>query len=525
MFCDTDSMAIIATDTGGLIPCPGGGHEMPDGTTAVNALTHRQVEAIRRRFGQLNPYDRGVVPDLLKAEERGLSYAIAAKRYVICNRDADGTIRILKASEHGLGRYLDPVSPTKDRRTATGGRRWIHDVWTWILAMDAHPDAPMPDWADLPAVSRVTVSSPVLLRPFTGWNAGQDWPDQLKPFNFLLTATLDPFGRPAGDDDTDKIRLIAPYSSNSDDWDQLEWRNVYDPDGPSYRITTDWQPTADDDVAVVQSCADVLRDYRVHTEAKFLGPDGQPCRRITRGVLNRRPVGAVGTPALIGKEANRLEDVQNGLVADLDEVLTTYLDPAEEGEVLADLVLPVLARYTGRKLARLVGCDRRQVDRVRHGQRPRRELLLRLMAHAAAIAAADLKIGVEGAGADRRLRVLAAWKSSNRFHGWRRTPPPYSPRSPCRYVSTRSGGRTSWSSPRSCPTGMWCRCGRTTGRRTGASASTPCTPSNPSGTPCPTSSPRSCSPGGYRPSSAPSGSCRSGPTRPATGAVTGRRGR
>lgn len=43
---DTDSMAIIATELGGLIPCPGGPHRMLDGREAVKALSRLEVEKI-----------------------------------------------------------------------------------------------------------------------------------------------------------------------------------------------------------------------------------------------------------------------------------------------------------------------------------------------------------------------------------------------------------------------------------------------------------------------------------------------
>jgi hypothetical protein len=51
MFCDTDSMAIVATPTGGLHTCPGGPHRLPDGTDAVQALSYAQVDAISRSNG------------------------------------------------------------------------------------------------------------------------------------------------------------------------------------------------------------------------------------------------------------------------------------------------------------------------------------------------------------------------------------------------------------------------------------------------------------------------------------------
>ena len=42
----------------------------------------------------------------------------------------------------------------------------------------------------------------------------------------------------------------------------------------------------------VRTYRDVLDRYRVHPEDKFLGPDGQPCRWETVGLLQRRPVHA-----------------------------------------------------------------------------------------------------------------------------------------------------------------------------------------------------------------------------------------
>ncbi len=112
VFCDTDSMAIVATPDGGeLIACSGGPHQLPNGTAAIRALSHADIAGIRSRFAQLNPYNPALVPDVLKLETTGTCYAISAKRYVIYQHNDDGTIKILKRSEHGLGRYLNPQQP------------------------------------------------------------------------------------------------------------------------------------------------------------------------------------------------------------------------------------------------------------------------------------------------------------------------------------------------------------------------------------------------------------------------------
>lgn len=55
-------------------------------------------------------------------------------------------------------------------------------------------------------------------------------------------------------------------------------------------------------------------DYGCHA-------DGQTCRRQTVGLLGRRAVHA-GAVHLVGKESNRLEDVQDGLVQDETDAVT-----------------------------------------------------------------------------------------------------------------------------------------------------------------------------------------------------------
>lgn len=55
-------------------------------------------------------------------------------------------------------------------------------------------------------------------------------------------------------------------------------------------------------------------------------------------MLPRLTVRAVGLPVHIGKESNRLEEAQNGLITDADEVYVEYRDQRREWE----LVLPAL---------------------------------------------------------------------------------------------------------------------------------------------------------------------------------------
>jgi len=60
---DTDSMAIVATEHGGLVPRPGSRYRMRNRREAVKALSWQEVREIRDVFAALNPYDRTAVPD------------------------------------------------------------------------------------------------------------------------------------------------------------------------------------------------------------------------------------------------------------------------------------------------------------------------------------------------------------------------------------------------------------------------------------------------------------------------------
>jgi hypothetical protein len=70
---DTDSMMIVASERGGLYPCPGGPERDADGVECVRALTWAQVEQIQRAFDHLNPYDPKLIPDLIEAEPENYS--------------------------------------------------------------------------------------------------------------------------------------------------------------------------------------------------------------------------------------------------------------------------------------------------------------------------------------------------------------------------------------------------------------------------------------------------------------------
>jgi hypothetical protein len=263
---------------------------------------------------------------------------------------------ICKRSEHGLGHLLNPLDPASDNRD------WITDAWNQLIH---HPEALLngggPPWLDHPALTRISITSQEVARAFAIYNNGRDWRAQIKPFNFILHAHIDPIGYPAGVDRA-HFRLIAPYESDPARWLQLPWVDLYT--GKQYEVTTD-PNNHRADVVRLKTYRDVLALYQHHPEPKSLDANGNPCnRRSPPGLLSRRPITAL-TLNLIGKESNRLDETVAGLIGTLDDSLATYRSPNENE--WTRLVVPALDDFSNRTLARLSGLNPRTLQRMKSG--------------------------------------------------------------------------------------------------------------------------------------------------------------
>src|SRR5207248_5715853 len=84
-------------------------------------------------------------------------------------------------SQHGLGHLLNPTDPSSD------DRNWIAQAWLDMVRRAHGLSTARLPFADVPAIGRVTVSSPTMLRPFAGVNARKSYPGHVKPFNLGLT--------------------------------------------------------------------------------------------------------------------------------------------------------------------------------------------------------------------------------------------------------------------------------------------------------------------------------------------------
>jgi hypothetical protein len=277
--------------------------------------------------------------------------AISAKRYNLFLRDENGPPVLLRAScpfcghknkfgitncanchkpvqvnnkedrwsEHGLGHLLNPTDPENE------DREWIAQAWTNInLKVLGLPTETLA-FKDLPAVGRVSISSPAVMRPLAQLNEGKRYADQIKPFNFLLTCHVKRFGHPVGSD-PEHFHLIAPYESDPKQWLKMDWIDQYT--GNRYHITTAGHH-GDRYTARVKTYGDVLREYEFHPESKCADATGIPCSKQTMGLLQRRHI-RIEQAKYIGKESNSLEVVVSGLLHSIQSVYTEYRDPRRD---------------------------------------------------------------------------------------------------------------------------------------------------------------------------------------------------
>jgi hypothetical protein len=316
-FCDTDSLFIVATGTGGVVSCPGGAHQTQDGADAIKALSWTQVDEVVERFRALNPY-AGPMADrsILKIEDENYNpntgqqreiecYAIAAKRYGLFIRDLNGRPDLVqsgdkrKRSEHGLGHLLPPNAPSPD----ISDREWLDDWWQHLLRVELGYPSEEPAWFDAPAVGRMTVTSPRDVATFRAYNATRRYAAQVKPWGFLSLAHPAPHERARG------VRcLIAPFERDPQRRAAMAWVDR-DNSGTS-QIRTSRTPDFIDGTTAVLSYRDYFEHYRQHPESKALDPtDTAACHPWTRGLLVPWSVRA-NDQRRVGKESNRLSDTQ-----------------------------------------------------------------------------------------------------------------------------------------------------------------------------------------------------------------------
>jgi hypothetical protein len=366
-FADTDSMAIVANRDGGLVPCEGGPHRLPDGGAAVQALSWAEADGIVERFESLNPYDRDAVPgSILKIEDvnrdpetgerRGIyTYAISSKRYALFTLDSEGRPEVLNVgsgySEHGLGQFLNPLDPDSEDTS------WVRAVWQGLIEEAFGGDRFEPEWMHRPAVMRTSVSTPGLRKRFEGFNRKKPFAKQIKPFNFLLSITVPSIEWPRIAHECGGFHLIAPYSRNPLEWFKSSWTDLY-----SNRIHRIRSRKAANGTAIrVQDFEDVLTRFRDHPESKSGDAEGNRSDSETTGLLGRLHLQVLSV-LHIGKETNLLEQQEEGVL--LADPQAVYFGGGEW-----ETTRPNLDGVSISELAVRSGVSQRMLRNLRQGTR------------------------------------------------------------------------------------------------------------------------------------------------------------
>jgi hypothetical protein len=294
-------------------------------------------------------------------------YAISAKRYALFLWPQKGAPALRREklnnkkdrwSRHGLGHLLNPTDPE------ASDRDWTAAVWKIIIRRGCGLTTTALKFGHLPAIGRTSVSSPFLMKSFETLNACKRYAEQVKPFNFLQTTQVIPFGHPDGVD-PEKLHLVTPYDSDPRTWLEKEWIDQHSK--KRFRITTHGH-YGTKQTARVKTYGDVVTEYEFHPESKCADKSGNPCERQTTGLLQRRHI-KIDFIKCIGKESNSLESVDEGMVHSQHNVYTDYADPRRTEWIvkiqpaLKKPKLEVLTEAFGKRLSR------REIIELRAGRK------------------------------------------------------------------------------------------------------------------------------------------------------------
>ncbi|WP_018148026.1 hypothetical protein [Henriciella marina] len=299
IFCDTDGIAFAKPD------------EMSSKTF------QDRIDAVRGWFEPLNPY--AFEGSILQAEDENFSrekdaagnkqrlplfaYAVSAKRYALFNKNADGSIDLRKTSAHGLGLYVLPYEapPESGWKKNSKSEFWHEQVWERICLAALNGEDDKLNFVGIegfnkPAASRYAATKPNLLEWFADYNQARDYPDQIRPFTFMLSFQLDEMefikARNAGDAEAlafaSDPRPASPYET---DVVRAATRAFDRTTGQSVRH--EWLRTYES----------TLAGYHLRDEAKFLGGV-----KTQRGALKRRHIDAFAIQQ-VGKEAHDWEEI------------------------------------------------------------------------------------------------------------------------------------------------------------------------------------------------------------------------
>ncbi len=346
---DTDSMMVIADKARHVIEVKGAGKNDKPIHQRITALSWHEVYEIVARFAALNPYAPDVMQgsvlevketnfDENQVQRRIWCYAVSSKRYCLFDNEK----HLIDFKESGLGFLMNPLANKEENR------KLAHAFYEAVIRGERYSEL---QWARLPCVRQLALTTVEVLRQFARHNEGKPYDQSIKPHNFLMTVTLQSEqigGQP--------VRLVAPLDTDPESWWQLEWLN-------SHRLGDYWQLTEDvfgvrnRKVAEPKLITEFLTQYLWHPEHPFLGADGLACGGETKGVLQRRPI-ARNEIKVTGKEGIDIEEAEHDLL-DLEEWPRVY--HPDEAQALR-LALDVIRELPQADVAQAMSVSTRQIN-------------------------------------------------------------------------------------------------------------------------------------------------------------------
>jgi hypothetical protein len=372
LMCDTDSMAVVSSERGGLIPCNGGPHKLPDGSDAINALPWAKTREIVGRFKTLNPYSKKIIPgsilnivedlnfDSTGKQRQLYGYGISAKRYSVCILEGS-QVKIMKASEHGLGLYY---RPKEGRDAECDAPVWIKEGWHWIMDRALGLPSQEPDWFHVPVMRRIAITTPTVMAKLRRLNR-----DLARPYNFALSPVIVNLS-------DSPVTLLGAFEKDAARWEAMPYINIHEENADG-NIHTLQPPTLP---VLPQTFDMVFAQYVRHPEYKSLAPDGNPCKADTRGLLKRYPVTA-SEFHLIGKETERGWEQPE----DISTLLPSLVRYGQNKDRAQQVLRERLRQLSLATLEKKTSLSRHTILRARRGERVHPGSLQRLRIAAGSI--------------------------------------------------------------------------------------------------------------------------------------------
>jgi hypothetical protein len=400
---DTDSVSVVATRRGGLVPLPGGDRRMADDTEAVYALSFAELRRIVREEAWANPVGRqsawGEKYGSLHCE--AFLFGICNKRTAIYRHGPDGEVVLLHASEILLGgRYMSPTG--SEERGASGARLWVEEAWRYLIDPGRHP---RPAWWSTSAVRGVAIDSPEAL-------ARYDTALGITAFGTLCQAELAPGHQwaPSGP--------VCAYST-----DPAAWRHWRDP-----KTARRTEPITEEELAlgkagdgpISATLGGVLDRWFAAIDPRY-----EPCSTpadgcLPVGLLRVQPITSLQALAeLIGKESTVWGEAFAGDIEPDDPDWLSFFGTV--ADPWTDVVIPALKRLDPDQVARQVKRHERTIRVLLTGRTdPHPETRQRLIELVYSVSLGALgrrnpiRLGRKAPSERAMFAVIATWLQTDR---------------------------------------------------------------------------------------------------------------